>query len=83
MEDGIKAIKKKKLKKRSLEIGAQLKKSEKSLNANGTGENENDVMYIDELLAEKMFLDSQIRKLEGRNIPEKGNCSETEVFGQL
>jgi len=59
MEDGIKAIKKKKLKKRLVEIGAQLRNSERAADSD-------DADMIDELLSEKMFIDSQIRKLEGR-----------------
>jgi len=57
MEDGINKIRKKKLEKRLLEINAQMRESERK--------NEN-VVNIDELLAEKIFIDSQIRKLEGR-----------------
>jgi len=56
MEDGIKKIKIKKLHKRVVEIGAEMRESERS----GTEIN------IDELLSEKKFIDSQIRKLEGR-----------------
>jgi len=56
MEDGIKKIKIKKLRKRVVEIGAEMRDSERS----GTENN------LDELLAEKKFIDSQIRKLEGR-----------------
>jgi DNA primase len=56
MEDGIKKIKIKRLHKRVVEIGAEMRDSERS----GTEVN------LDELLAEKKFIDSQIRKLEGR-----------------
>jgi len=56
MEDGIKKIKIKKLHKRVVEIGAAMRESERS----GTEIN------LDELLSEKKFIDSQIRKLEGR-----------------
>ncbi|MCL2720139.1 MAG: DNA primase [Treponema sp.] len=57
MEDGINKIKKKRLEKRLLEINAQMRESER------TPEN---IENIDELLAEKILIDSQIRKLEGR-----------------
>ncbi|MDR2941910.1 MAG: DNA primase [Treponema sp.] len=56
MEDGIKKIKIKKLRKRVVEIGAEMRDSERS----GAEIN------LDELLAEKKSIDSQIRKLEGR-----------------
>jgi DNA primase len=56
MEDGIKKIKIRKLHKRVVEIGAEMRDSERS----GAETN------LDELLAEKKFIDSQIRKLEGR-----------------
>jgi len=56
MEDGIKKLRIKKLHKRIVEIGAEMRDSERS----GTDNN------LDELLAEKKFIDSQIRKLEGR-----------------
>jgi DNA primase len=53
MEDGIKGIRKKRLRKRLTEIGADLRKAERS-----GGD-----LNVEELLAEKMFIDSQIRKL--------------------
>jgi len=56
MEDGIKKIKIKKFRKRIVEIGAAMRDSERK------GEEIN----LDELLEEKKFIDSQIRKLEGR-----------------
>jgi DNA primase len=56
MEDGINSIRKKRMLQRLTEIGAELRNSER---------NAGDV-NIDDLLAEKMFIDSQIRKLEGR-----------------
>jgi DNA primase len=56
MEDGIKKIKIKKLRKRIVEIGAEMRDSERS----GAETN------LDELLVEKKSIDSQIRKLEGR-----------------
>ena len=57
MEDGIKQIKKKKLEKRLTEINAQMREDERKFG---------DVENINELLAEKKEIDSQIRKLEGR-----------------
>ncbi|MCL2809346.1 MAG: DNA primase [Treponema sp.] len=57
MEDGIKTIKKKRFEKRLVEINAQMRESER------TSEN---IENIDELLAEKLLIDSRIRKLEGR-----------------
>jgi len=57
MEDGINEIRKKRLRKRLLEIGAEMRNSER---------NQDGAVDIDELLAEKKFIDSQIRKLEGR-----------------
>jgi DNA primase len=57
MEDGIKKIRKKRLEKRLTEINAQMREDERTLG---------DVANIDELLAEKIDIDSQIRKLEGR-----------------
>jgi DNA primase len=63
MEDGINEIRKKKLRKRLLEIGAEMRISERNSAANGDDTTGAD---IDELLAEKKFIDSQMRKLEGR-----------------
>ena len=57
MEDGINQIRKKILEKRLTEINAQLSESER---------NQGVVVDIDELVTEKKFIDSQIRKLEGR-----------------
>jgi len=57
MEDGIKKIKKKRLEKRLLEINAQMRESERK---------DGNLIYIDELLAEKLHIDSQIRELEGK-----------------
>lgn len=56
MEDGINKIKLKRLEKRNVEIEAELRNNERA----GNSEN------IDELIAEKMSVDSQIRKLEGK-----------------
>jgi len=57
MEDGIKQIRKKRLEKRLTEINAQMREDERKFG---------DVVNMDELLAEKKDIDSQIRKLEGR-----------------
>jgi hypothetical protein len=56
MEDGINEIRKKKLRKRLTEIGVELRSYERKA----------DNISIDDLLAEKKEIDSQIRKLEGR-----------------
>jgi hypothetical protein len=56
MEDGIKKVRIKRLRKRVVEIGAEMRDSERSGAEDG----------LDELLAEKKSIDSQIRKLEGR-----------------
>lgn len=66
MEDGIKAVKKKRLKRRLAEIGAKLRKGERASKSGGAAKEDNDDINIEELLSEKMFIDSQIRKLEGR-----------------
>jgi DNA primase len=58
MEDGINKIRIKRLRKRLVEISAEMRESERS--ADGIA------VSIDELLAEKKFIDSQMRKLEGR-----------------
>jgi DNA primase len=57
MEDGIKQIRKKHLEKRVTEINAQMREDERKFG---------NVVNMDELLAEKKDIDSQIRKLEGR-----------------
>ncbi len=56
LEDGIKKIKIRKLLDRVVEIESQMRESERS----------GAEIDLDELLAEKMEIDSQIRKLEGR-----------------
>ena len=58
MEDGIKQIRKKILEKRLTEINAQMREGERTSGG---------IANIDDLLAEKKDIDSQIRKLEGRN----------------
>ena len=55
MEDGINEIRKKRLRKRLAEINFEMRDNERA-----------DGQYIDELLAEKKVIDSQMRKLEGR-----------------
>jgi DNA primase len=58
MEDGINSfIRVKRLKKRSMEIGAALRNGERS---------SADMMELDELLEEKMKIDAQIKELEGK-----------------
>jgi len=57
VEDGINKIRIKKLKKRLTEIGAQMREAERA---------QDDNLSLDDLLSEKKFIDSQIRKLEGR-----------------
>jgi DNA primase len=57
MEDGIKRIKGKRLRRRLAEIGAELRTMERKAGG-GAG--------FEELLAEKMLIDAEIRKLEGR-----------------
>ena len=56
MEDGINGIRKKRLRKRLAEISAQMRNSERF--------SEDDGEYINELLAEKKFIDSQMRELD-------------------
>jgi DNA primase len=57
MKDGINKIRKKRLEKRLTEINAQMRENERQ---------DAGMVNIDELLAEKKIIDSQIRKLEGR-----------------
>jgi hypothetical protein len=72
MEDGIKRVKVKRLRRRLSEIGAELRLGERNSGINpginpginagagaGGGWEEN-------LIAEKMFIDAEIRKLEGK-----------------
>jgi DNA primase len=59
MEDGIKRIKGKKLRRRLAEIGAELRTRERHAGLSAGGD-------LEELLAEKMLIDAEIRKLEGR-----------------
>ncbi|MCL2763196.1 MAG: DNA primase [Treponema sp.] len=62
MEDGIKRVKEKRLRRRLAEIGAELRLKERE---SGIGANGNDAAG-DELIAEKMYIDAEIRKLEGK-----------------
>jgi hypothetical protein len=59
MEDGIKKIKIRELRRRLAEIGAELRTRERNAGLAASGD-------LEELLAEKMFVDAEIRKLEGR-----------------
>ena len=58
MEDGIRKIKVKELRRRLAVIGAELRTKERNAAGDAGG--------IDDLLAEKLMLDTEIRKLEGR-----------------
>ena len=55
MEDGIRRVKEKKLRRRLSEIGAELRLMEREPGSD-----------VDDLIAEKMFVDAEIRKLEGK-----------------
>jgi DNA primase len=57
MEDGIRRVKEKKLRRRLSEIGAELRLRERN---SGSGESGGD---LQELIAEKMYIDAEIRKL--------------------
>jgi len=59
MEDGINEIRKKRLRKRLVEINAEMRNNERFAGDTG-GEN------INELLMEKKFIDSQMRELDSR-----------------
>lgn len=59
MEDGIRRIKVKKLRRRLSEIGAELRMKERNSGGIITGGD-------DDLIAEKMHIDAEIRKLEGK-----------------
>jgi hypothetical protein len=58
MEDGIKRVKGKRLRRRLSEIGAELRLLERNSDIGAEGKTQ-------ELIAEKMYLDAEIRKLEG------------------
>jgi len=55
MEDGIRRVKEKKLRRRLSEIGAELRLRERNSGSD-----------VDDLIAEKMYVDAEIRKLEGK-----------------
>ncbi|MCL2229573.1 MAG: DNA primase [Treponema sp.] len=57
MQDGLKGIKKKSLEKKLTGLNAQMREGERKKDGN---------VNIDDLLAEKMSIDMQIRKLKGR-----------------
>jgi DNA primase len=61
MEDGIRRVKEKKLRRRLSEIGAELRLRERN-----SGSGESGGSDVDDLIAEKMFIDAEIRKLEGK-----------------
>jgi DNA primase len=63
MEDGIKKVKEKRLRKRIIEINAEMRNSEREAGVAASGA---DSINIEDLLAEKKFIDSQLRELEGR-----------------
>jgi DNA primase len=55
MEDGIRRVKEKRLRRRLSEIGAELRLRERNSGSD-----------VDDLIAEKMYVDAEIRKLEGK-----------------
>jgi DNA primase len=59
MEDGISHMKVKKFRRRQDEIGAELRRLERKSGAEAEGD-------LQELIAEKMYIDAEIRKLEGK-----------------
>jgi DNA primase len=61
MEDGIKRIKRNKFRRRLSEIGAELRIRERNPDLAAAGG-----CTTEELIAEKMFIDAEIHKLEGR-----------------
>jgi DNA primase len=63
MEDGIKRVKEKKLRRRLSEINAELRIMERNTGSVGTADTAGD--DLSGLVAEKMQLDAEIRKLEG------------------
>jgi DNA primase len=65
MEDGIKRIRKKSLRRRLDEITAGLAQQDRALRKSGRQAGE-EGSSLEELLAEKMMIDAEIRKLEGR-----------------
>ena len=61
MEDGIRRVKEKKLRRRLSEIGAEMRLMERGSSAGEGG-------GLPELIAEKMYIDAEIRKLEGKTV---------------
>jgi DNA primase len=59
MEDGISRMKEKRFRRRQDEIGAELRRLERMSGAEAEGD-------LQELIAEKMYIDAEIRKLEGK-----------------
>jgi DNA primase len=59
MEDGIRRVREKKLRRRLAEIGAEMRLRERNFDTGGDGD-------LQELIAEKMHIDAEIRKLEGK-----------------
>jgi DNA primase len=59
MEDGIRRVKGKKLRRRLSEIGAELRLRERNSGDEAGGD-------FQDLIAEKMYIDAEIRKLEGK-----------------
>jgi DNA primase len=61
MRDGIRRVKEKKLRRRLSEIGAELRLRERNSGSGEAGGGD-----VQELIAEKMYIDAEIRKLEGK-----------------
>jgi DNA primase len=59
VEDGISRMKEKKFRRRQDEIGAELRRLERKSGSGADGD-------LQELIAEKMYIDAEIRKLEGK-----------------
>jgi hypothetical protein len=59
MEDGIRREKEKKFRRRLSEIGAELRLRERNSGDEAGGD-------FQDLIAEKMYIDAEIRKLEGK-----------------
>ena len=64
MEDGISRVKGKRFRRRLSEIGAELRQMERNSGTETGGDA--DKMSVDDLIAEKMYIDAEIRKLEGK-----------------
>ena len=61
MQDGIRRVREKKLRRRLSEIGAELRLRERNSGSGESGGGD-----VDDLIAEKMYIDAEIRKLEGK-----------------